>query len=216
MPVMATDKLPELVATSGDPFAKASVPNDMEFAKAQAEFLDSPELAFMASRIIESHKLKLADQVTVTYLWKRKGGASSGKVVFGKCTKTSGMVEYFAAQTRRSHVDYIIWLAADNVRGSGMAAWQIEALLHHEILHITAEYDKNDEIKLGVVGHDWEGFDANISAYGLWWTNFQQMGEHVRQLKLGGLDGAIDNMRAVKDRLAGQGITMPARIVERS
>lgn len=208
MPVMATDKLPELVATSGDPFAQARVPSDLAFSQEQTEFFVSPELEQMGRKLIEHRDLNVAGEITITYLWKRKGGNSAGKAIFGKCVKVSGMVEYFAAQTRRRHVDYVIWLAADNVSNAGLAAWQLEALLYHELLHITVEHDKNDEIKLTTVGHDWEGFNAEIDAYGLWWTDLQQMGERVRQLKLSGLEQAKDNMRTLQRDLANKGITM--------
>ena len=190
MPLMATDKLPTLVATSGDPLAEAYVPDDIAFEFEQREFLTANALEQMGEKLIMYHDLNVAENVIITYLWKRKGGVTSGRATLGKCIKTSGMVKYFAAQTRRRHVDYVIWLAADNVRDAGLAAWQLEALLYHELLHISTEIDKNDELKLSIVGHDWEGFNAEINAYGLWWSDLEKLGERVLQLKLGGLDKA--------------------------
>lgn len=207
---IATDQLPELVATVSAPFDLPRVPSDAKFADLNVDFLPSSQLSEIGTRLCEARKtLQITEKIRIEYLYKRKGGVSGGRAVFGNCIKTSGLVKYFATDARRSIVDYVIWIAADAVRDTRMALWQLEALLYHELLHISVETnEKTDEEKLTTRAHDWEGFNAEIDAYGLWWSDLKSMGQHVRQLKLSGMDEAVSDMRAFHHDMSQRGINV--------
>lgn len=210
---IATDQLPELVATASIAFDLPQVPHDAVFADRAVDFLPSVQLDDIGRALCAARKtLQITDEIRIEYLYKRKGGVTQGKTVFGKCIKTSGLVKHFASDARRSPVDYVIWIAADAVRDTRMMNWQLEALVYHELLHIAVEEGDNDEPKFTVRGHQFEGFLAEIDAYGLWWSDLKELGSHVRQLKLSGLDAAVDNLRQVRDDLASKGITMTASV----
>lgn len=203
---IATDQLPTLVATASAPFDLPTVPSDAVFADRNVDFLPAGELDDIGRALCRARKtLQITDEIKIEYLYKRKGGVSGGKAVFGKCVKTSGLVKHFASDARRSPVDYVIWIAADAVRDTRMTNWQLEALVYHELLHIAVEVGDNDEPKLTTQGHDWEGFNAEIDAYGLWWQDLQAMGSHVRQLKLNGLDVATDAVQVLHDTFNRRG-----------
>lgn len=214
--VMATDQLPALVATPGDPFAVANVPSDARFESLNREFLSDPELDRMAAdlRIHRSRYLSSARDARIVCLWKRKGGKTAGNLTLGKCIKASGLAAFFAAEAESEPVDYIIWLAADNIREEGLLAWQVEALMFHELLHIDQSESKDGETTWTTVGHDAELFVPEIAVYGLWKTDLGRVGTTVEQLRLNGfdtrpgLDNAMNNMRQMRDDLAEQGIAM--------
>ncbi|OGT54313.1 MAG: hypothetical protein A3E01_15220 [Gammaproteobacteria bacterium RIFCSPHIGHO2_12_FULL_63_22] len=151
----ATPTKRELV-TGGDPDARFSVP------VVYADFAPAPDLEYIANYVIPA-KLPDFPECSVTYLWKKKGGAKSGKGVYGKLTKSSGLVGYFAG------TEYVLWLAADHIKALGFTAYQVEALLFHELCHIDIEEDEDsEEGKLTTKGHDIEAFRAEVEHYGFW------------------------------------------------
>lgn len=136
------------------------------------DFALAPDLQDIGDRLIsECHELRDAMQWRIRYLWKAKGGASKGQVKLGKCVKTSGALSFF------SDVDYIVWLAADNVRDAMFTYRQVEALMFHELCHIeTNEGDDSDDTP-AIKGHDAEVFLAEIQRYGMWRTDLQRFGQ---------------------------------------
>lgn len=152
-----------------------------------ADFLQAPELERLVRDLVERHPAfsHLRD-ARFKVLWKRKGGAGKGKATLGKTQKPSGMLAYFA------EFDFVIWVAADHVKGHQFSQQQIEALVYHELCHCGWEENEDDEaVALGapegryvVEPHDVESFAAEIRTYGLWKQDLQEMGEAVRQLRL--------------------------------
>jgi len=154
----APDRKRELV-TGGDPDARYPAPseNTME----GVEFAQAADLEEIGQALIYAHRATFShlDSLTVTYLWRAKGGKSAGKPVLGKCQKPAGLLAYFA------NTSWVIALAADHARDFGLSRWQVEGVLFHELLH-AGEDVKTMEPSL--LPHDTEVFAAEIEEYGLW------------------------------------------------
>jgi hypothetical protein len=154
------------------------VPGDEAFG--EEDFLPAPDMERVAERLMgRDLRFSHLSQMGLTFLWKRKGGKRSGKGVYGKCQKPSGLLKFFAS------TDGIIWLAVDHCRELGFDQQQLEALLFHELCHASFEEDEETgERKFALAAHDFEGFRAEVEKYGLWDTTLQDLGESFKQLKL--------------------------------
>ncbi len=147
----------------------------------QLDYLPAPDLEIIADHLIRvcSEFEHLAD-AQIAYVWKRAGGTSRGKLTLGTCTKASGLVKHF------SGVSWIVALAADNVNAMALTRRQVEALLHHELCHAGAKEDEEGNAAPVVIGHDWEGFVANVVRYGAWMGDLKVCQDAWRQLPLDG------------------------------
>jgi hypothetical protein len=149
-------------------YGEIVVPRQADF---DADFMHAPALAACAAWLIESYsELSHISGADVKYLWKKVGGASKGHLTLGKCVKASGLVSYF------SDAAFIIWAGADNCREEELSTRQIEALVYHELKHITQDPETK---ALVLVGHDWEGFVSEVERYGQW-----RPGRAAAQLRL--------------------------------
>lgn len=142
------------------------VPADAQFG--DADFLASPTLTKLAQALIadDPHFAFLRDwSDTIVCLWKRKGGTSGGKAVLGKCQQLSGAARHFAGKR------YLIWLGADTCRKARLTERQLEALVYHELCHLAPgdiDEETGEEQAPKVVGHQFEGFTAELERYGAW------------------------------------------------
>ena len=140
-----------------------SIPPDMLFEEEGMDFLPASGVKEIAQRLIANYpEFDHLEETEIAYAWKRKGGESGGKVTFGKCVKSSGLVKFFGKNT------FVIWLAADNCREYGFTAGKLEALIYHELCHAGEEEAKNGDVKAVVTPHDVEAFASEIERYGLW------------------------------------------------
>lgn len=105
-------------------------------------------------------ELRFIEDFSVTYLWKRTGGKSKGRMTLGTCTKTAGLVHFFC------RTDYVIWVAADHLQYLHVRARavNIAALMYHELRHI-AQTEKGEP---AIQGHEFEGFASEIDRFGIW------------------------------------------------
>ncbi len=170
-------------AVSGDVLTPLKVPSDAIFD--DSEYAMSSPLSQRARTLISRHPehLKHLEAFSVIYLWRKAGGKSKGRVVFGKCQKPSGLLKHFSEAT------YVIWLAADHCRAAGFDDRQIEALLFHEMLHTgVAEVDENTGRGGGAitVPHELEVFRAEIEIYGLWAPDLKAIAPAFKQASLFG------------------------------
>jgi len=140
----------------------ALIPVDRLFEDNGVDFLSAPEIEEVATHLIDRYdEFEHLLNTPIAYVWKRKGGESGGKTVFGKCVKASGLVKFFG-----EHV-FVIWIAADNCREYGFSVGKLEALVYHELCHAGQE-EKDGEIKAVLIPHDVEAFGSEIERYGLW------------------------------------------------
>jgi hypothetical protein len=100
------------------------------------EVLDGLLLAvigrYEALRHIEDHG------ISVRALWKRKGGKSKGRMIYAKCEEPAGLFAHFV-----KGLDFVIWVAADNVALEGWTTVQVAKELYHAARHIG--WDPGDE-----------------------------------------------------------------------
>lgn len=141
------------------------VPGEGEFSE-EDEFLMDPILDSLFSDVVMAYDALAhieAHGISVALRWKRKGGKSQGKAVFAKCQKPSGLLKHFAG------VDFVIWLAADNIESEDWSTVQIGKLLYHEARHIGwDEGDDEHDPHAVMVGHQVELFLGEIADTGAW------------------------------------------------
>ena len=157
------------------------IPPDEHFDE-ETGFLESRELEEIGAALVAHYPefgfLVNAD-ARIAFVWKRKGGKSSGHDVYGKCQKPSGLLKHYSA------CDYIVWIAADHVRESGWTNRQLEALIYHELKHAGYEIDeKTGEMKLTTIAHDAELFHDELKRYGAWNRQRERTGEVYAQIGL--------------------------------
>ncbi len=124
------------------------------FAADSPKWMQSTDLESVADDIITRYNMD-AKQFRVGYCWKKNGGKRGGKPILGKTTRASGQSGFLAG------VDVMIWLAADHL--NGLAPDVVEAVLHHELLHIGEDEDTGELI---IIEHDFTGFVLELDRYG--------------------------------------------------
>lgn len=139
--------------SGGDPEEPFAIPVAHEFG--DEDWLFAERIAPIAEELIANYPcFQGLERLSIVYLWKRKGPEKPRRLL-GKCQRPTGLLHYFCK------ADFVIWLAANNCQG--LTAWQIEALVFHELKH--AGLDDDGPV---LVPHDWEGFAEEIERYGLW------------------------------------------------
>ena len=155
-----------------------SVPEEADFIDdggGEVAFLEAPELEEIVADLVERHeRFAHLAELTVRCLWRRKGAAERGKVVFGTCQKPSGLLRHF------TDCDFLVLLNADACRDYGLASARIESVVYHELLHAGRDEKGRPVLR----PHDFEGFLAEIAEYGLWRGDLKVVGRSVRQLPL--------------------------------
>jgi hypothetical protein len=172
---MATALTQRRLVTDGDPDAPVKVPPASYFG--DKEYADAPALERIAQALINCYaELGLLHEVRVRVLWRAKGGKTRGKVTLGKCQKPTGLLGLYA------DCDFLVWIAADHCRDYHLSAWQLEAALYHELLHITLdESDEDDaEERLVLRDHEFGGFLRELERYPDWHTDLRRMRETVQ------------------------------------
>ena len=155
------------------------IPTESDFKDEHGEsqdFLPGEELRKIAETLISRPSLHLAhlDRIPISYLWKQKGGASHGKSTLGKCQVATGLIKHF------SEVSFVIWLAADHLGDANVSKTFVEACLYHELLHI----EENEDGKLVLRNHDFEGFVEELKIYGCWREDLTTAKEVFQQVGL--------------------------------
>lgn len=164
------------VAAFTDPewIAKGGIPGTPDAPL--LNFIDAPDLAALAATIIAANPRDFRHfrepfSLTVDYSWRREGGKKAGRYVLGTCAKVSGTEEKHTTATWK------IVLNADILRGR--TNYQVEAVLHHELLHTGL----TDKLKPTLIGHDVELFYRDIARYGFIFDDWRQLRDTV-QLRL--------------------------------
>ncbi len=172
-----------VLVTGGDPDQRGGlIPGDEAFegnpdlGQPDRDFVVARYVERVAAALIARHQGRfrhLRDR-KIEYLWRREGGQSKGKATLGRCERPGKLPKYY------SEADFIVWLAADNCRAARLDAFQIEALICHELLH-AGETEKG---KTTIAPHDFEGFIFEIEHYGLWMRDLEPLGRAVQGLQL--------------------------------
>lgn len=141
------------------PFGEPSrlIPSDGAFLNERHKA--APELANLAEKLIDEHGFfEQLRHCRIDYKWRRKGTNSNGKRAIGKLERVSGIWSAYVPFT------FVVWLAADTARLARFGDHQVEAALFHQLAHI-AKDAKGNWIR---IGHDFEGFGAEVRVYGPW------------------------------------------------
>ena len=177
---------PDAISTvvGPNPMGRFYVPPDEHFDI--ADYMDAPKLEHVAGQLCSAWgEFRHLDRARIHVLWKKKGGSSGGKNTWGKALKTSGLVRHYA------DCDFVVWLAADHCRDAAITNYELEALLYHELSHLSFEMDENGEERWSVRAHDVTAFYGEIERYGTWTPELRQMRHTYAQLALaeGGSNG---------------------------
>lgn len=141
------------------------VPGEADFED-DDDFLDDSALDALLMEVVSSYEAlrHIEDHgISVHALWKKKGGKSKGALTYAKCVKPTGLLAHFCS------VDFVIWLAADNVELEGWTTVQIRKLLYHEARHIGWDSGDDDHDPKAVLkAHDLEIFLGEMADTGAW------------------------------------------------
>lgn len=164
---------PPLV-TGGNPEARPTIPRPSSFVNKktgeQTDFMDAPDIERIANALIGTcADLDFLEEVHIRYRWRRKGQNKAGKIVLGYCQKLSGQL-----RDEMGGGDFQIVLNAENCGLRDLRAWQLEALVYHELNHIAPPDEDDPESVPTLIGHDVEMFTSEVRRYGLW-TNELRM-----------------------------------------
>lgn len=171
---MTTTVTPKQLITGGNPEARFPIPETEQFDERGDDFIEAPEIARVGHALIaERPEFAFLQNATIEFVWRRKGGTSNGNIVLGKAVKPSGLVKHY------SGADFVFWFAADHLRDSHPTAWQMEALIDHELRHA---HEEDGKFSLG--GHDFEGFAAELHHYGFYQESLRLIKRATRQMPL--------------------------------
>lgn len=191
---MSTERR-ELV-TDGDPDERFPVPTEDDFSG--HEFMASPPLREVCEQLLALPEFEPVSAFTFSCRWKAKGGKREGKATLGKLVRCTGLLAHYSQR------EFVLWLAADHVRERKYTRWQVEALVYHELTHAAV----TDEQQPMLVGHDFEGFRAELERYGCWRGDLSAARESF-QMALpmqSTLADAVDSLRSTINSLNSHGI----------
>lgn len=151
-----TTKVSRKLATGDEPEARFAIPDEEQFGN--RDYLEAPDLQRVAEALLRLDEFVHVGMFPFDFLWKAKGGQRHGGDVLGRLVKVGGLTAAYSDAT------YVVWIAADHCRARELTAWQMEALLYHELCHATL----NEKLAAATRGHDFEGFCAEVRRYGTW------------------------------------------------
>lgn len=170
----ADEAFVQYVDERGEPFdwdPELAEEGEQPPATRELHFLPAPELEAVANELIaELHEFRHLRVRRLLCRWKREGGRANGRARLTGSQKLSGLL----ADT--TGAQWLVWVAADHLGAGTLTAWQFEALVYHELMHIRA----GD----GVRDHDFVGFIGELERYGMWRLDLQAAGEALRQLTM--------------------------------
>lgn len=150
----------------GDPDAKAWLPPERLFRDStgqRTDFCRAPEIQAIADALRYAYPEFIHLRgLRIAYLWRRKKQAKGGKTILGTCSALSGIPQAFL------EADWAVTISAESCREARLTAWQMEALVYHELCHIAPPDEDDPESQPSLVGHDFEGFSDELRRYGLW------------------------------------------------
>lgn len=172
----------------GDPDAPAQIPpqHSNRFHSRDGlprEYAEGGDIREIAETLIERcAELDALGGVDIRYLWRKKGRKKGGRLTLGTCQKLSGLARYGLGGG-----EFLIILDAENCELHNLTAWQLEALVFHELLHIAPPDEDDPTSQYELVGHEFEGFGAELRRYGLWHRDARRIAPAFEQARLEGL-----------------------------
>lgn len=161
-------------------------------------FRPAPAVERVAKKLIGKYHMDLSDHdIDIRYVFRSEHAKSSGKAVFGRAKKVSGLNAYLAQledpdETGISGAEgdfFVIEIAEDIWRELKQDARV--ALVDHELSHCGVTFDKDENIKLVCYPHDLEEFNAIVERHGLWRPD---VAEFDKSLRLSFEAGVVDHV----------------------
>lgn len=151
--------------TSAPTVVPVRVPRESDFDE-DDDFLDDQILDALLLDVIGSYEaLRHIEEhgISVRAVWRKKGGKSKGKLVYTRCVQPTGLLAHFCT------VDFVVWVAADNVFLESWTTVQIRKLLYHAARYIGwAEGTDEHDAHAVLLQHDLELFLGEITDTGMW------------------------------------------------
>lgn len=155
------------------PLGKFFTPPEMDFG--DEDYLPAGNVETVAQWLI-GRMPEFAHLLTarISYFWKAKGGKSGGKVTLGRAQKSSGFTAWV------TETDFLMFISADHCRDMSITNYQMEALIYHELCHMSIEevLDKDGEptgeTRYAIAAHDVTAFHNEIERYGGWLPELRQ------------------------------------------
>jgi hypothetical protein len=158
---------------SEDERPEVSIPTVEDFKQAATEWIEADDLAALGRFMVRRYeRFTPHAHLTIRFVWRATYQEVAGRAQWGDVKRLTQLNGFFA------DADFAIWLAADWFRGKPQR--DIEAGLFRQLAHIGF----SDKGKPLVVGPDFAGFVDELTHFGLWQRQYEQLAERIQQLGL--------------------------------
>lgn len=180
----------QLRAIKGDPDAQFDVP----VLKEGEDFRPAERLEEIVKGLINRFRDRFSslDSLRIRVFWVNHGRTAHGKPILGQAKRPNKIWHHFLEHD----VDYILFVAADHCRTQQMTNYACEALL----FRLLCQCFVDEEGKLTILDYDFQGFVAELNAYGPWTEDLKIGARAFRnspiQLSLDDVEGDDDDDEA--------------------
>jgi hypothetical protein len=137
---------------------------------AKANYSEASEVKTIAEQLVPKYHQHILDySLRIDYVFTDKVPKKGGKEVWGYVQKITNLNAYIAKDNKEGDPFFVMVIAEaiwDRLSPKGK-----EALIDHELYHIgvkVTEKDDEEVVKLILLPHDMEEFDAINRRYGRW------------------------------------------------
>lgn len=150
-------------------------------------FTPAPEVKAIAVPLIAAHHTHLLhNAVRIEYLFCDTPKKSKGKAALAYVQQISNLPAYLAGEVvadedgdqdiQHTGEPFFVMVVWQNFWRYSLSPKQREALIDHELCHLWAEADeKTGEVKLSMLPHDLEEFNAVVRRHGIWLKDVDQL-----------------------------------------
>ncbi len=162
-----------------------------------AEWTYAPAVEAMARALIGRHHTRLAD-VEILYLFREGPWKSHDKDTWAKTSKVSERDNFITGNDVLLVVNKDVWEA--------LKPEQQEALIDHELTHITIDPDDG---KIGFAAHDLEEFSSIVRRHGAWQEDVSRFLRAAEEGKIQQLKLPVDDPLSGTPQTAFAPVAMP-------
>lgn len=155
------------------------------------KFFPAPEVQQIGRELIVKYHTHLNEYgVHIEFIFRNDVPTKNGRDVWGTARKASGLTAFLSNQYRYEveenrpqddDVEPFFIITISRPVWKDLKHEQRVALVDHELMHCKVELVQNEEPKLVIVGHDFEGFYKEIERYGLWRKDAEFMAEAMKE-----------------------------------
>ena len=147
----------QLRAIKGDPDARFDVP----VLEKDESYRSADSLETVVQNLIKSFpdRFSSLSQFQIRVMWVNHGRTSNGRAILGQAKRPNMVWKHFLED-----VDYILFVASDHCRTQMLTNYACEALL----FRLLCQCFVDEEGKFTILDYDFQGFVAELNAYGPW------------------------------------------------